>query len=64
MLNLQEAVQAAKSYLPQMDPDDPYRDLLVEEVELNEGGDWEITLGFYRKRDITIFGGSFGGPPR
>ena len=56
MTTLQQAVKAAKSYLLELDPEDPYRDLRVEEVEKNEKDDWEITLGFHRKRDITIFG--------
>lgn len=56
MTTLQQAVKAAKSYLLELDPEDPYRDLRVEEVERNEKDDWEITLGFHRKRDITIFG--------
>lgn len=56
MITLQEAVKAAKSYLSELDPDEPYRDLRVEEVDKSEKGDWEITLGFHRKRDITIFG--------
>lgn len=55
-ISLQQAVQAAKSYLSEINPDDPYPDLLVEEVERNEKDDWEITLGYHRKRDITIFG--------
>ncbi len=58
MITLQEAVKAAKFYLSEIDADEPYRDLRVEEVETTQSGDWEITLGFYRKRDITVFGGS------
>ena len=55
-ITLQQAVKSAKTYLAELDPDEPYRDLRVEEVDRNEKGDWEITLGFHRKIDITIFG--------
>ena len=57
MINLQEAVKAAKTYLAQLDPDETYQDLRVEEVEINDKDDWDVTLGFYRKRDLTVLGG-------
>jgi hypothetical protein len=56
VITLIEAVKAAKSYLSELDSEEPYRDLRVEEVDTTQGGDWEITLGFYRKRDISLFG--------
>lgn len=58
MITLLEAVKAAKSYLSELDSEEPYRDLRVEEVDTTQSGDWEITLGFYRKRDITVIGGN------
>jgi hypothetical protein len=51
-----DAVKAAKQFLISADPDDPPRDVRLEEVateKIEEKVAWAITLGMYRKRDIS-----------
>ena len=58
MINLHDAVSAAKTYLADLETQDKLQDLRVEEVDTTQDGDWEITLGYYRKLDLNIVGGS------
>ncbi len=65
MITLEKAVSAAKAFLAEIDTTEKYLDLRVEEVEMTQSGDWEITLGFHRKLDLSVYGNlplGFGSP--
>lgn len=51
----QTAVKNAKQILLTLDPDDPPRDLKLEEIShttLDSREAWAVTLGFYRPRSV------------
>ena len=58
MITLEEAVNAAKVFLAAIDATEKLQDLRVEEVDTTHAGDWEITLGFHRKLDLSVYGNS------
>ncbi len=45
-IDVKKAVQSAKEYLKEAYADDTLRNLLLEEVQRDDNGDWLITLGF------------------
>lgn len=56
-ISVKDAVTAAKKALVDLYHDDPPKNLALEEIELStqNGKDvWEVTLGFYRARSVTV----------
>lgn len=52
--NPSQAVVNAKQYIRDLDPDEQFRELLLEEIVLDEEGvNWLITLGYYRQRVVN-----------
>jgi hypothetical protein len=48
MIDVKQAVQAARNYLFELYEDEDIKDVLLEEVELSDDEDtWKITLGFW-----------------
>lgn len=54
MINVQQAVANAKKTIRELDEEEQFRDLRVEEVTLSEEENaWLVTLGYFRKRDMS-----------
>lgn len=56
-ISVRDAVTAAKDALADLYHDDPPKNLALEEIELttqNGKNVWEVTLGFYRARSVTV----------
>jgi len=62
MIDVREAVQIAQSYLLQLFPGEA-EDVRLEEVELSRGdsgSEWQVTLSFFRRNEVSIPAGSLG----
>ncbi len=56
-ITMKEAVSKAKSLLKDLYADDAPQALALEEIDKIEHGDkqlWAVTLGFQRKRDVSV----------
>jgi hypothetical protein len=56
-ISIKDAVGRAKNTLKDLYEDDPPRALALEEIELMSENDrqlWAVTLGFQRRRDVTV----------
>lgn len=49
MLDVKSAVESAMKFFDEMYPGNQFKDILLEEVELSEDGNyWNVTIGFSR----------------
>lgn len=55
MLKPSEAVRVAKSTIREIDPEEKFEDLRLEEIELSPDSKlWLVTLGFHRPRKVEV----------